>query len=193
MDFQRAPSDFPRPCGRRPLTAAFHTVLMPTSLTLCLGFVSSLHGRDRLYSTCRLPATSLRRMEVNVTLEWFCTEFLWRIRRFRSRRRLQAISILLWMIRRFRFALECESGCAAYAWVSSPDGGFDHWFVTDGKPYTVGTTCRRIGFSQFAWSILSPSKLLIGRERRGHSEAVLGRSETYYCSKPIFNLRLFSR
>jgi hypothetical protein len=128
-----------------------------------------------------------------MTLDWFCTQFLWRIRRFRSHRRLQAIGILLWMIRRFGFVLECDHGRTVYEWVSAVDGGFDHWFVIGGELHAVATTCRRLGFWHVVWCILNESELVIGRERQCHFEAVLGRSETYYCLKPIFDLRIFSR
>jgi hypothetical protein len=100
---------------------------------------------------------------------------------------------LLWTIRRFGFRLVLDGNHMIYEWVSGLDGSFDHWFHSPERDWAIWSAKRHLGFRQFLWQILTKSQLLIGQRRRYQNEAILGRSELYYCTEPIFTLRALSR
>jgi hypothetical protein len=100
-----------------------------------------------------------------------------------------AVLFLLWLTRRCGLTPRSVDQHVTYRWVSSPDGGFDHWFDVDGWPTAIFQLRREVGFWPFVTLVLGQCRFLVGGNRRAYREQVVGDSEHYYCLEPMFELR----
>jgi hypothetical protein len=99
------------------------------------------------------------------------------------------ILVLLWIIRQLNFTFESQRWGLCYIWVASPDGGFDHWFVLNGRVLTLWAVEKEFGSWKLIAQLLCESELTLSMRRRVHREQLAAASERYYCLQPVFDLR----
>ena len=101
---------------------------------------------------------------------------------------IKLLRVVLWLIRLTRSDLQWEHGRVIYRWVFSHDGSFDHWFDTPEGPRAV-TWCRTSLTRPAVYWILLHTKLSLGPKRRLKGDIIHERSETYYCTAPLYATR----
>lgn len=101
---------------------------------------------------------------------------------------MEIVTLLLWLVRSTRSRLVWANGSIVYRWVKSPDGGFDHWFETPDGARAIGFYLIRLGLWRLACIILTHADST-GLSCREYQEDQFGRSEGYYCTEPLFEVR----